>query len=88
MRIRPRLKVRSIAGDNVVIVNGAGQSDMTKVITLNETSLYLWNSLKDKEFEIEDVVAALMERYDVEQQKASEDSKAWVGKLQSLGVII
>ena len=48
---RKGCKVREIAGENVVILQGNHVSDMTRIIALNESSLLLWNELYGKEFE-------------------------------------
>ena len=50
MKIRDEYKVREIAGEHVVIMQGRYGADMTKVISLNESSLFLWNELAGREF--------------------------------------
>ena len=51
MKFKEGYKVRDIAGEHVVIMQGRFGSDMTRVIALNETSLLLWNELQGKEFD-------------------------------------
>lgn len=43
MRIKEEYKVREMAGEHIVVMQGRYGVDMTKVIALNETSLWLWN---------------------------------------------
>ena len=50
MKFKEGYKVRSMAGENVVIMQGTAGSDMTRIISLNDSSLLLWNELQDKEF--------------------------------------
>ena len=50
MKIREEYKVREMAGEHVVIMQGRLGVDMTKIISLNESALYLWNALAGKEF--------------------------------------
>ena len=47
MRINPNYKVSYLVGENVVFVPGVAESDSSKLMVLNETSVWLWNSLKD-----------------------------------------
>lgn len=47
MRIKEEYKVREMAGEHIVVMQGRYGVDMTKVIALNETSLWLWNRLQD-----------------------------------------
>ena len=41
MKIREEYKVREMAGEHVVIMQGRLGVDMTKIISLNESALYL-----------------------------------------------
>ena len=54
MKIREEYKVREMAGEHVVIMQGRLGVDMTKIISLNESALYLWNALAGKEFSVDD----------------------------------
>ncbi len=87
MKFKKEYKVRSIAGENVVIMQGTAGSDMTRIISLNDTSLLLWNELQGKEFEIADVVGILVENYDIDSATAEHDAKAWVEKLHECNLI-
>lgn len=88
MRILPKYKVRNVANENVVLVQGRNPGDMTSVIALNETSLYLWNELNGKDFELQDVVRLLMGRYDVEEATATKDAESWLATLREKSVIV
>ena len=76
-----------MAGENVVIMQGTVGSDMTRIISLNDSSLLLWNALQDKEFEIADVANILVENYGIDLATAERDAKAWVDKLQECNLI-
>lgn len=81
MRINSNLKIRKIAGESVVIMQGNGVADMTKVISLNSTSEYLWNNLVGKDFELEDVIKLLLDEFNVEEAIARKDAENWIEKL-------
>ena len=87
MKIKAEYKVRSMAGENVVIMQGKAGSDMTRIISLNSTSLLLWNSLQGKEFEVADVANILVENYGIDTDIAERDAKAWVEKLHECNLI-
>lgn len=87
MKFKEGYKVRSMAGENVVIMQGTAGSDMTRIISLNDSSLLLWNALQEKEFEVADVAAILIEEYGIDNDLASRDAKAWVEKLAECGLI-
>ena len=87
MKFKDGYKVRSMAGENVVIMQGEAGSDMTRIISLNDTSLLLWNTLQDKDFEVSDVANILLETYEIDTDTAERDAKAWVEKLHECGLI-
>lgn len=87
MRIKQGHKVREIAGENVMIMQGQGGVDMTRVIALNDSSILLWNNLLDIDFSTDDVKRILLENYEVEEAIAAADAKAWVEKMQQAALI-
>ena len=87
MKFKSGYKVRSMAGENVVIMQGKGGSDMTRIISLNDSSLLLWNELQGKEFEVADVATLLVENYGIDAELAERDAKAWVEKLVECGLV-
>ncbi len=87
MKIKSEYKVREMAGEHVVIMQGRYGADMTRVISLNNTSLLLWNSLCDKDFTLEDVVELLTSNYEVEAEVAERDGAAWLERMRECGLI-
>ncbi len=87
MKLREEYKVREMAGEHVVIMQGRYGADMTRVISLNESSLYLWNELRGREFEAEDAARLLTDRYDVDRETALRDAAAWIDKLRECKLI-
>lgn len=87
MKIREEYKVREMAGEHVVIMQGRLGADMTKIISLNESALYLWNELWGREFTVDDAARLLTRRYEVDEATAAHDAAAWVGKLRECKLI-
>lgn len=87
MKFKEGYKVREIAGEHVVIMQGRFGVDMTRVIALNESSLLLWNELQGKEFSVEDVKQVLLDNYEVEEATAARDAEAWIAKLAECNLI-
>lgn len=87
MKIREEYKVRDMAGEHVVIMQGRQGVDMTRIISLNESALYLWNALAGREFETEDAARLLVERYEVDDRTAARDAAAWVAKLRECRLV-
>ena len=87
MRIKQEYKVREIAGESVVIMQGKQGADLTQIITLNDSALMLWNALQGKDFEASDAADVLMQNYEVETEVALRDATAWVERLSECGLI-
>ncbi len=87
MRFKTGFKVRSMAGENVVIMQGQTTSDMTRIISLNDTSLMLWNELQDRDFTAEDIADIIIDEYGIDGDIALRDARAWVEKLQKCNLI-
>ena len=49
MRIKDGFTMRSMVGQHVVIGEGIAQVNFNKMITMNDSAAYLWESVKDKE---------------------------------------
>lgn len=87
MKIKQQYQVRSIAGENVVILQGRYGVDMTRIITLNESALLLWNEVAGRDFAVADLVAILQKNYDVNAAIAQRDSELWVAKMKECDLI-
>ena len=69
MKINDNLKVRTVAGENIVMMQGVDGTDMTRVVALNESALLLFNRLSGREFEVDDVVRVLTDEYEAHRCK-------------------
>ncbi len=87
MRISSKYKVRDMAGQHVVIIQGRNGEDMTRIISLNETSLYLWNGMYGRDFEVSDVCDSLVSGYGIDRTLAEKDARAWCDKLKECGLL-
>lgn len=82
MKIKEEYKVRDIAGEHVVIMQGRYGADMTKVISLNDSSLMLWNALQNSDFDASDAARLLCEAYGIDEATAMRDAEAWIAQLR------
>uniref|UniRef100_UPI004055E79C PqqD family protein n=1 Tax=Alistipes sp. TaxID=1872444 RepID=UPI004055E79C len=87
MKIDSKYKMREMAGEHVVVIQGRYGADMTRIISFNPTSLYLWEQLQGIEFEVEDVVRLLCEHYGVEREVALLDAEAWIEQLKTCKLV-
>jgi hypothetical protein len=87
MRIKENLVLRRIGNEYIIIVPDKGRVDLTEVYTLNETSAWIWEQLKNKDFTIEQVTDLIQERYDVDRERAMTDVQTFIDVLKKGGLI-
>jgi hypothetical protein len=88
MRINEKLKVRHVAGEHIVMMQTGETLDMTRVVSLNESALALYNALLGRDFEIDDAVRVLMDEYEVAEADARRDVEAWIAEMRQNNLIV
>lgn len=78
--------VRQIADQNVAVAVGEASRNFRGMIKLNDTGLMIWNLLEDDVTE-NGIVAALTERYEVDDETARADVRRFLSVLTEAGVL-
>ena len=63
MKKKPGFTLRDVCGEQVIIADGKENIDFSKIISMNESSAYLWNSVGDDDFTAESLCKLLVEEY-------------------------
>ncbi|WMI96502.1 PqqD family protein [Bacteroides fragilis] len=87
MRIIEGFRLRQVMGQATIIGEGIGQIDFNKLITLNTTAAYLWQSVEDKVFSIDDLAGLLMERFRIDPAIAQRDASAIAREWMASGIV-
>ncbi len=87
MRIVEGFKLRKICGENVVVPEGAKLVNFNKMLSLNETAAFLWESVQGKEFDAQTLSDLLSQRYEVAPERALSDAQVLLAKWQEVGVV-
>ena len=88
MRINPNIKIRDMVSEHIVVMPGAVQTDMTRVIALNDSALLLYNALSGRDFELEDAVRVLTDEYDVAPDVARHDAEALLADMRKNNLLV
>ncbi|MBO7345882.1 MAG: PqqD family protein [Clostridia bacterium] len=86
MKIKDGFILREVAGSYIVVAVGSAVKTFNGVINLNQTGAFLWELLQ-KGAEKEDLVKALLEEYEVDEQTASKDVDVFIEKLEQANLI-
>jgi hypothetical protein len=74
-------------GQATIVGEGVGQIDFNKLITLNDSAAYLWQSVEGKEFDVQTLANLLVDKYGIDQDTALTDAKAIANKWIEIGVV-
>ncbi len=85
MKLKEGFVLRTVAGNTIVVPTGSALN-LNMMISLNGVGRFLWEKL-EKGAETEELVAALLEEYDVDEAKAKKDVEAFVEKLNENGFL-
>ncbi len=86
MKIKEGFILREVAGNNIVVAVGNAVKTFNGVINLNQTGAFLWKILQEGA-EKEDLVKALLDAYEVDEQTAKSDVDVFIGRLQQANLI-
>lgn len=87
MKTKKDFVLKEVCGEYIIISEGEENIDFTKIISMNESSAFLWNSIKDKDFSVETLVDNLTAEYDIDRETATNDAKALVEQWLKAGII-
>jgi len=82
----PDIVTRKTGNEYVLVPISNNIADMNSVYTLNETGAFIWE-LIDGEKNIEEIIMALTEEYDVDRQSAEEDTFSIIKEMSNYLII-
>ena len=87
MKTKNGFNLRQICGENVIVAEGEENIDFSNIISMNESSAYLWKNIQDKDFSEDELVKLLTEEYDVDDITAKSDVNSLVKSWLDAGII-
>ena len=87
MKTKKGFRLRQICGENIIVAEGIANIDFSRIISMNESSAFLWEKVVGKEFTEKELVTYLTDEYDVDEATAEADVKTLVGKWIEAGIV-
>jgi hypothetical protein len=78
--------MQDVGGANLLVPLGAQVMDMNGLITLNETAACVWELLA-QERSLDELAAAVAERFDVMLEPARADVQTFVNEIAKMGLL-
>ena len=86
MKIKSGLILREVADNYIVVAVGERVKEFNGLINLNSTGAFLWKKLETGAEE-EDLVKALLDEYEIDEQTARKDVSLFVGKIKEAKLV-
>ena len=87
MKAKNGFNLCTVCGENILVAEGEENIDFSNIISMNESSAYLWNSIQGKDFEVKDLVDQLIEMYEVDEETATRDARLLVDQWKQAEII-
>ena len=87
MKTKKGFKLRTVCGENIIVAEGIENVDFSRIISMNETSAYLWKRIQGIDFDENTLAGLLLEEYEVNEATARSDAKALREKWLEAGII-
>ncbi len=87
MRAKTGFNLRSVCGENIIVAEGKENIDFSNIISMNETSAYLWEKIQGKDFTIDDMVKLLTDEYEVDEETARKDCETVADQWMKAGIL-
>lgn len=87
MRIKKDFNLREVCGEYIIVAEGKENIDFCNIISMNESSAYLWKQVQNKEFDADTLTELLTDEYDVDKETAMKDVKALIKQWGDAGIV-
>ena len=87
MKTKKGFKLRTVCGENIVVAEGIENIDFSRIISMNESSAYLWNNVQGKEFDADTLVKLILDEYDTDEATARRDIDQLLQKWLEAGIV-
>lgn len=87
MKTKQGFRLRNVCGENIIVADGIENIDFSRIISMNESSAFLWKNVQDKEFTTDTLTQLLLDEYDTDEATARRDVEALIEKWKEAGII-
>jgi len=87
MKKKKGFVLREVCGENVIVGEGLESIDFNKLISFNETARFIWESMPEDEFTIDELAEKLTGEYDVDMATAKKDIEKLMNEWKEIGIV-
>lgn len=79
--------MRRLGQDAMIVAESVDLVDFDRIVSLNNSAAYVWESLPDTDFTIQTITDLLLSRFDVEEEVARKDAEELANIWQKAGIV-
>ncbi|MCR5078266.1 MAG: PqqD family protein [Prevotella sp.] len=88
MKVKKGFNLREVCGEHIIVAEGDENIDFSNIISMNESSAYLWEEAQKKNsFNITDLAKLLCSQYEVDMATALKDATTLAAQWGAAGII-
>lgn len=87
MKLKYRFVIRQVSGQCVAVAVGQDHGKFNGMVKLNGTGAFLMGLLNEKELSYGELLEAMLERYDVTEERAAENLDSFLRTLRQGGLL-
>lgn len=87
MKTRKGYTLRSLGKEFILVADGFEAVDFSRMISMNESSAFLWKEVEDKDFDAEMLTNLLTDNYDIDRETAQKDVASMLKSWSDAGII-
>lgn len=88
MKAKTGFNLRTVCGENIIVAEGKENIDFSNIISMNESSAFLWKNVQEKEsFTTSDLAQLLCDEYEVDLETATVDATQLARQWIEAGIV-
>ena len=88
MKAKKGFNLREVCGEQIIVAEGKENIDFSNIISMNESSAYLWKKVQQMDsFTADELAQLLTEQYEVEYEVALKDATTLAGQWVEAGIV-
>lgn len=80
--------LRRLGTEAMIVAESLDLIDFDKLVSLNDSATYVWESLPDTDFDTDTIARLLTDRYDVDEATARTDAQELIDIWLKAGIIL
>lgn len=88
MKVKNGFNLREVCGEHIIVAEGDENIDFSNIISMNESSAYLWEEVqKMGTFTVDNLVELICNQYEIDETTARKDAVALAAQWGTAGII-